>query len=61
VHLAWWHAELVGEADPTPNPLEVESIHWLEPEEIMALPNLLDSNRDFIAGLLRGDVLLRLE
>ena len=51
MHLAWWHAELAEDAELVANPLEVESIHWLAPEEIVELPNLLDSNREFVDEL----------
>jgi 8-oxo-dGTP diphosphatase len=48
VDLAWWLAEMEPEATPTPNPSEVESIHWFTPEEMAALPDLLESNREFL-------------
>ncbi|MFT7641606.1 MAG: hypothetical protein ACI9G1_003357, partial [Pirellulaceae bacterium] len=36
------------------NPDEVESVHWLTPAEMLALPDLLESNREFIhSGVLR--------
>ncbi len=60
VHLAWWHAEMAADAQLTPNPLEVETIEWLTPEEILALPNLLDSNREFMAKVLSGEVVFPL-
>lgn len=49
VSLAWWHAELSDAVLPEPNPQEVESVHWLRAEEILELPELLESNRDFFA------------
>lgn len=50
VSLAWWHAELTENALLEPNPQEVESIHWLCVEEVLALPELLESNREFLAA-----------
>lgn len=61
VHLAWWHSALADDAQLAPNPLEVAAIHWLTPEEIIALPNLLDSNRDFIGSMLRGELPFAME
>ncbi len=61
VHLAWWHAELAEGATIVPNPAEVESVHWLEPNEILELPVVLDSNRDFVARLVQGEVPLKIE
>ncbi len=55
VRLAWWQVSLTPEQSLTPNPLEVESIHWLTRDEALALPELLASNRDFYAALQRGD------
>lgn len=48
VDLAWWLAELEPGARPTANPNEVESIHWFTAEEMAALPDLLESNREFL-------------
>ena len=59
VELAWWQVELPEVAQLHPNPLEVESIHWLTHEEALALPQLLASNRDFYAAWHRGDFDLR--
>jgi hypothetical protein len=48
--LSWWLAELEATAVLHPNPQEVESIHWLTPVEIRALPELLTSNHAFLAA-----------
>ncbi|MCC7083507.1 MAG: NUDIX domain-containing protein [Pirellulales bacterium] len=58
VHLAWWQATIEGETEPSPNPLEVESIHWLTPWEILELHDVVDGNRQFVEALLRGHVTL---
>lgn len=49
VALSWWHAELAADAELVPNALEVESVHWLGAAEMLALPELLESNRLFLA------------
>jgi 8-oxo-dGTP diphosphatase len=54
VSLAWWLVEVAGDQAFIPNPLEVESVHWLSAEEALALPELLASNRDFYEALGRG-------
>jgi 8-oxo-dGTP diphosphatase len=48
VDLAWWLVEIEPGAEPVANPSEVESIHWLTPDEMAALPDLLESNREFL-------------
>jgi hypothetical protein len=42
-------------ASRSPNPVEVESVHWLSSVELLALPELLESNRAFLAALERGE------
>ncbi len=59
VQLAWWLGELCDDAAPVPNPAEVESIHWVTPTEMLELPDLLESNREFLELVLRGDIVLR--
>ncbi|MBX7168827.1 MAG: NUDIX domain-containing protein [Pirellulales bacterium] len=57
VALAWWLAEWSDELHAlAPNPAEVESVHWLLPTEMAALPALLTSNREFLAALDRGEI-----
>jgi 8-oxo-dGTP pyrophosphatase MutT (NUDIX family) len=48
VELAWWLAELDSDAPFAANPREVASIHWLTPEAMLAMPDLLESNRAFL-------------
>lgn len=55
VQLTWWLVSLEAQDEFRPNPLEVESIHWLTHEEALALPRLLPSNRDFYAAWQSGD------
>jgi hypothetical protein len=40
------------------NPAEVESIHWMTPQEMAALPDLLDSNREFLRLIERNEIAL---
>lgn len=49
--LAWWRVELAAAAEPVPFPAEVEEVLWLSFEELLAHPDLLEGNREF---LLRG-------
>ena len=56
VDLAWWLADLAAGATPTPNLEEVESVHWLTPEEMVRLPGLLESNREFLRAWADGEV-----
>jgi len=58
VELFWWLAELEPGAVPVPNPDEVESIHWLTPDEMARLPELLDTNRAFLERVRRGEIRL---
>jgi 8-oxo-dGTP diphosphatase len=55
VELHWWAVDLAPSAHLRPNPAEVASTHWLTPEEIRALPELLTSNHHFLAAWERGD------
>lgn len=59
VELAWWLGELESDAEPVPNPAEVESVHWLTPHEMLRLPELLESNREFLELVRRGEIQLQ--
>lgn len=59
VDLAWWLAELPPDAVLQANPNEVESIHWLTPAEMLELPQLLESNREFLKVAARGEITIR--
>ncbi len=56
VDLSWWLAEVEADAPLAPNPAEVESIHWLTPQELLEHPELLSSNREFLESVLRGEI-----
>lgn len=58
IALAWWSVEFDPEHQPRPNPAEVESVHWYSPSEMLALPNLLESNAEFLRRLLAGEIRL---
>jgi 8-oxo-dGTP diphosphatase len=58
VELAWWLADMDPLALPVANPTEVESIHWLTPQEMAEMPGLLESNREFLALIGRGEIRL---
>jgi 8-oxo-dGTP diphosphatase len=58
VDLAWWSARLNSSTPLTLNAAEVESVHWLAPEEILALPDVLASNCEFLQAILRGEIVL---
>jgi 8-oxo-dGTP diphosphatase len=59
VELAWWLGELPPDAVPAANPREVESVHWLTADEMAQLPDLLESNREFLDLMARGEIDLR--
>ncbi len=61
VELAWWLGELPPGAVPAANPREVDSIHWMTPEEMARLPDLLESNREFLDLAARGEISFRCE
>jgi 8-oxo-dGTP pyrophosphatase MutT (NUDIX family) len=58
VHLAWWLADMDPGVVAVPNPREVESIHWFTPREMASLPELLDSNREFLDLIEKGEIRL---
>ena len=58
IQLGWWQATLRNAHLMRPNPDEVESFHWLTATEIVKLPQLLATNREFMAALDRREVIL---
>jgi len=56
VQLFWWTAELDAAQEPVANPAEVAEIHWLSAAEMLDLPNLLSSNRAFLAAWAAGEL-----
>jgi 8-oxo-dGTP pyrophosphatase MutT (NUDIX family) len=61
VSLAWWLAACRRDTPLAPNPAEVESVHWLSPAEMLELPELLASNREFLERVLSGAIRLPAE
>ena len=59
VQLAWWLGEVAPGETPVANPREVESVHWLTPVELAAMPDLLLTNREFLALVARRQIELR--
>ena len=55
VALSWWMAAIPPGSCPACNAAEVESCQWLSVEEIRDLPDLLESNLDFLAPWERGE------
>jgi 8-oxo-dGTP pyrophosphatase MutT (NUDIX family) len=58
VQLHWWLAHLDEAAPLCANPAEVESVHWLTAEEMLAHEKLLESNREFLAAVAAGQIVL---
>ena len=56
IALAWWLSEIEEHLPLVPNPEEVESIHWLSPTEMLALSELLESNRLFLDAVATGKI-----
>lgn len=56
VALSWWLSELSDASAIVPNPAEVESVHWLSRDEMLALAELLESNRLFLDAIAAGQV-----
>ena len=56
VYLSWWLSHWDPVAPLVPNPAEVESVHWLTPEEMARLPNLLEGNQRFLVALAAGEI-----
>ncbi len=54
VELLWWHAEMLLDEQPVPNPAEVADFSWMSPEEMIQHPQLLLTNREFLVALRRG-------
>lgn len=50
LHLAWWRADWLRDA-LRPNPNEVAEVRWCSLSEIACLPDLLPSNRAYLASV----------
>jgi 8-oxo-dGTP diphosphatase len=58
VELSWWRAELGLEAVLRPSAAEVESVCWCTLSEMESLTGLLESNRQFLAAVANGEIVL---
>jgi len=58
VHLAWWLAVRVDAGPLDPQAEEVSEVHWLDSTELSAQIDLLASNREFLAAVARGEIML---
>ncbi len=58
VQLSWWLGHLEPDTVLTPNPAEVDSVHWFTAEEMSRLDGLLESNHDFLRALAAGEIRL---
>lgn len=59
-NVAWWLATLADRAGLEPNAAEVAEIMWLSTETMLAEPDLLESNQQFLEALERGEINLAL-
>lgn len=58
VHLAWWVADMDDGLPLVANPTEVHSVHWYSAQEMLDLPELLQSNRPFLEMVVDGRISL---
>ena len=56
--LAWWTVAFAGDGELVADPVEVDEIFWRSATELLAEPDLLDGNREFLEAVLRGEVLV---
>ena len=55
VRLSWWLCRLDEQVTPVPNPVEVAECYWLTHAEMDELPDLLESNHQFLTVLQSGE------
>ena len=58
VELVWWLVAVPATAHVNANAQEVAEVYWLTLKEILALPDLLSSNRAFLEAWEQGAFLL---
>jgi 8-oxo-dGTP diphosphatase len=58
VELSWWQTHISEVATIRPNPDEVAEAKWLCADQIMELPDVLDSNLEFLQKLELGQICL---
>ena len=52
--LAWWTVSLPDAAELVPHPVEVDEILWRTADALLAEPDLLEGNREFLEAVVRG-------
>jgi 8-oxo-dGTP pyrophosphatase MutT (NUDIX family) len=55
IDLYWWKVELLSEK-LRPNPAEVEAAYWMTLDHILSEHKLLDTNREFLLSVRRGEI-----
>lgn len=58
VQLSWWQTRIAEGMTFTMNPDEVAEVMWLGADQILELPDVLDSNRKFLHQLVLGKIQL---
>lgn len=56
--LAWWTARIAPDAEPVPNPAEVEAFMWMRREELATAARMLPSLPQFLEAWGRGELSL---
>lgn len=56
--LAWWTARIAPDAEPVPNPAEVEAFMWMRREELAIAAGMLPSMPQFLNAWGRGDIVV---
>ena len=54
--LAWWTVSLPDAAELVPHPVEVDEILWRTVDALLAEPDLLEGNREFLEAVIRGEL-----
>ena len=54
--LAWWTARIAPEAEPIPNPAEVEEFMWMRRDELAVAAKCLPSMPQFLAACDSGEI-----
>lgn len=50
LELSWWQVAIVDGAVPVPAPAEVSDVYWMPANVLEQQPDLLPTNRDFLAA-----------
>ncbi|WP_315853003.1 NUDIX domain-containing protein [Candidatus Laterigemmans baculatus] len=54
--LAWWTARIEADAEPVPNPAEVEAYMWMRREELEIAAKCLPSMPQFLSAWAQGEI-----